>query len=430
MISSQRNTAWATTSTASTHRTVPSISSVPKWLNRSFWLANADSLPVRITLLFCAIFICIALYLIDAIFGLWLYDIPGDEQTVELLRSLFYDVYIRRLITGLLLALGMVITCGVYLRHFTHRNMRPLLHFSQQIATQQTGDRKTRVALDEPLSGEFRKIGHSMQAMHNQLAAYEEQRIALLKRMTHDVRSPLTVIQTLASMQQSLTVQRRQHSAANAVADWQLVDACAVQLGRLLDDLGYLVGNHAGRAYHPNPASATEILPATEQLVRFHEARLRGRNVSFTITMMNGTTIGATDESKSGATNEAAYNYEPTAAERSLQIAMDFTRLSQLLGNLIDNAVDHGKATQIDLKLRTQGESIQLRISDNGCGMPEEVRKQIFDEGFSRCADKHAHQGLGLAIVSDIVSAHQGSIRVFNNPHGGTIFDLMLPLRK
>lgn len=427
MISSQRNTGWATVSTASEPIEQNQVNSTTKSVSRDrrkrtglyqLWLRYADSLHVRITLLFSALFVCIALYLIDAIFGLWIYDMPGDEQTKAMLHDLFVDVYLQRISTGILLALGMVLTSGVYLRHFTQRNIQPLLKYSQQIASQQTGHSQNQAQLEGYLSGEFRKIGSSMQAMNQQLASYEDQRAALLKRMTHDVRSPLTVIQTLASMHQPTRQSAQGGEGAEELTmekDWQLVDACAVQLGRLLDDLRYLVGNNAGGAYEPSEHSATDLLTATEQLVGYHEARLGRRGIAFNILM----------------TNAAGLECAPTAEQYAHQIAMDFTRFSQLLGNLIDNAIEHGKATQVDIKMQPiPDDLIRLRVHDNGYGMPDEVQEQMFDEGFTLGADRQGHQGLGLAIVSDIVKAHSGSISVSSSPESGTIFDILLPLRK
>lgn len=419
MISSQRNTGWATVSTVNqliqkNQKQNPIEKRATQPFARSSWRQHVDSLPVRITLLFSALFVCIALYIIDSIFGLWIYEVPVDSQTKGLLRELFLDIYIQRISTGMLLALSMVITCGVYLRHFTRRNMQPLLKFAHQIATRQTGDSKKQAVLEGPLSGEFREIGGAMQAMNNQLATYEDQRIALLKRITHDVRTPLTVIQTLASMQQP----KQQQDQPNALAtetDWELVDACAVQLGRLLDDLGYLVGNNAGSTYEPSPNSTMDLLPAIDQLVSYHEARLSQRGIGFTVLL----------------TNANGQLREPTAKQCVYQVAMDFTRFSQLLGNLIDNAIEHGKATQIELKVRPVSPNmIRLRVCDNGQGMSDTVRERVFEDGFTLSNDGHAHQGLGLAIVSDIVNAHGGSISVINNPHSGTIFDILLPLKK
>ena len=69
---------------------------------------------------------------------------------------------------------------------------------------------------------------------------------------------------------------------------------------------------------------------------------------------------------------------------------------------------------------------LQIDVADTGHGIPSEAREKLFLPYFST---KGRGTGLGLAIVHRIVADHHGTIRVEDNPGGGTVFSLDLPVR-
>jgi signal transduction histidine kinase len=75
-----------------------------------------------------------------------------------------------------------------------------------------------------------------------------------------------------------------------------------------------------------------------------------------------------------------------------------------------------------------QGESVWLEVSDNGCGMPEDVKKRIF-EPFYTTKPVGKGTGLGLSITWEIVQRHHGHIDVTSAPGAGTTFRLTLPIK-
>jgi PAS domain S-box-containing protein len=70
------------------------------------------------------------------------------------------------------------------------------------------------------------------------------------------------------------------------------------------------------------------------------------------------------------------------------------------------------------------GNYIQLKISDNGCGLDEELRARIFEPFFTT---KFAGRGLGLPVVHEIVQAHRGAVAVESTPGVGATFEVLLP---
>jgi hemerythrin-like metal-binding protein len=104
------------------------------------------------------------------------------------------------------------------------------------------------------------------------------------------------------------------------------------------------------------------------------------------------------------------------------------SQINQVLVNLLVNAAQAVTSPgTITLRSGVQGESVWLEISDNGCGMPEEVKNRIF-EPFYTTKDVGKGTGLGLSISWEIVQRHNGEIEVTSVPGEGTTFRVTLPI--
>jgi signal transduction histidine kinase len=116
-----------------------------------------------------------------------------------------------------------------------------------------------------------------------------------------------------------------------------------------------------------------------------------------------------------------------TTAPRGLVLVADPLRLEQALGNLVDNALRHG-GRRIELSATPVAAQIELHVTDDGPGFPEEFIRSAF-ERFSRAdaARGRGGSGLGLAIVAAIASAHGGSVGAGNREGGGADVWLALP---
>ncbi|NNL75235.1 MAG: ATP-binding protein, partial [Desulfobacterales bacterium] len=84
----------------------------------------------------------------------------------------------------------------------------------------------------------------------------------------------------------------------------------------------------------------------------------------------------------------------------------------------------------IRLTFGTQNSDVSVRISDTGCGIPDEDLPFIFDRFYQRKKapkDKAGYSGLGLAITKRILELHNRTIRVKSSPQKGTRFSFLLP---
>jgi two-component system OmpR family sensor kinase len=102
--------------------------------------------------------------------------------------------------------------------------------------------------------------------------------------------------------------------------------------------------------------------------------------------------------------------------------------LHRLALNLMENAVHHTPAgTKVHASVKTSNGKAVLRVEDNGPGIPDEVRNNLF-ERFTRAGDDHAGSfGLGLSIVEAVAESHGGTVKLERPKAGGTRFVVRLP---
>jgi two-component system phosphate regulon sensor histidine kinase PhoR len=122
-------------------------------------------------------------------------------------------------------------------------------------------------------------------------------------------------------------------------------------------------------------------------------------------------------------------------AENDL-INADEVHLSNLVNNLIDNAIKYSKENMpvfVKICTKSNGKMLTIKVEDNGIGMNKETVKRAF-ERFYRAHTGNIHNvkgfGLGLSYVKTMVEAHRGEIKVESTLGKGSVFTIELPLKK
>ena len=139
------------------------------------------------------------------------------------------------------------------------------------------------------------------------------------------------------------------------------------------------------------------------------------------------------EEVLAGAAGEAiAGACELVLGEGDARVKGDPALLRALLRNLVDNALRHAGATQIELAITESGTRAALTVTDNGRGIAADERDRVMQRFYRiASADSSASlgSGLGLSIVKRIVELHGGQMQIGDGPHGrGLAVRVNLPL--
>lgn len=113
------------------------------------------------------------------------------------------------------------------------------------------------------------------------------------------------------------------------------------------------------------------------------------------------------------------YQFDPELPE----LTADATKLRQAVTNLLRNAFESG-ASEVSLSSYREENTVAIQISDNGRGIPDEAKKDLFTPFVTH---KKNGTGLGLSIVQRITEAHSGSV-TYSSGKTGTSFKLLFPI--
>lgn len=224
------------------------------------------------------------------------------------------------------------------------------------------------------------------------LTEIDAQRAALLRSVSHDLRTPLAAIRAAASDLRGGTT----FDDATRAELLDLIGDESERLDRLVANLLSLSRIEAGALRPERQAVALDELVAetVRRLSRlFRQVRLQVE----------------------------------IPPELPL-VDADYSQLDQLVTNLLENASRYAPAgSTVRITASGGGASVELRVADEGIGVPDHERERIF-EPFRR-GEGSRSSGIGLATCRAIVDAHGGSIAVERTPGGGATFVVTLPTR-
>ncbi len=120
---------------------------------------------------------------------------------------------------------------------------------------------------------------------------------------------------------------------------------------------------------------------------------------------------------------------ETDYAGNGTEVCVDSNQIQQVLLNLVANASDampDGGRLYISTRLLSDRKMVEIQVTDNGCGIEEELLNRVFDPFFTT-KEQGKGTGLGLAICQRIVEEHEGEIKIKSQPGQGTTVLVSLP---
>lgn len=306
------------------------------------------------------------------------------------LQNTFINSVNKSVLTGGLIA-GLT---GIVLALLFSRNiLKPIRELTRATKRMKQGDLDQRV--DTSTRGEIGKLGESFNSLANKLKEQKTLREEMVSDVAHELRNPLSNIQGyLEGLKEGMVEPSEQV--------FESLHQQSLVLNRLVNDLRDV-----------NKAKADQLDLDKKQVVlediiekEVKAARNKAKNIS----------IEAEKERE-----------KPTLVEA------DPERISQVIRNLLDNAITHTPSGgQIDVTTSISSNEATTMVSDDGSGIPQEDLPHIFDRFYR--VDKSRSRGtggtgLGLTIAKEIVESHEGNISVESEEGEGTTFKFTLPRR-
>ena len=294
---------------------------------------------------------------------------------------------------GCSLSIGFPIMAVVMAMRAFRSFARPLGNVMEAADRVAEGDFEVQVSEEGPR--DVRQLANSFNRMTAELARADQQRRNLTADVAHELRTPLHILQgNLEGILDGVYEPNEAHVKA-MLEETQL-------LAHLIDDLQTLSLAEAGE------------LPMHIEVVNLNEF------------------FSDLKTSLVGPARQAGVDLKIEPAE-AFKVHADPSRLDQILGNLIGNALRHTPSGgQITIRTRAgEAEIVQITVQDSGEGIPEEDLPYIFDRFWkgdrARTRGSGARSGLGLAITRQLTRTMAGSIHVESEIGSGTTFQLELP---
>ncbi len=290
--------------------------------------------------------------------------------------------FVPLIVVGVLFVLivGTTVTGGM------RRMSRPLNNLIDAARRIEAGDYSTQVPEWGP--PELRSVARAFNSMSARLKTVDEQRRGFLADVTHELRTPLSVIRAQAE--------------------------------------GIVDGVYPGDAAHIAP-----ILDATQTLDRLVEdlRTLALTDAGNLVLKKEPTDLGA-------LAHDTADSFQPEAATAGVSLTteiaadlpsvdVDPARLRQVISNLLSNAMHHTpKGGSVKVEVSSATGQVTVTVTDTGEGIPPDLLPHVFERFAKGPSSKGS--GLGLAIAHAIVIAHGGELQVSNGVEGGTVLRVIL----
>ena len=233
-----------------------------------------------------------------------------------------------------------------------------------------------------------------LEAARKQMEEYSRMKSELFAGMSHEMRTPLTVMSAYAQF----AAEQIRESGANeqTLADLATISDEAQRLAEMADGTLRVLMTAAETGdtgvRKPMPVEMGEL---SSRLIRLLEpvALRKGIHVSLTI---NGI---------------------------APEIPGDTGALTQLVWNLLQNAIIHSRCTVITMHVEADNDGVKITIKDNGAGIDPGILPHVLERGVS---GKKDGSGIGLAICRDIAIRHGGDIRIQSEPGAGACVTVTL----
>lgn len=318
----------------------------------------------------------------------------SDSQMSEFISRFSdeaYDVKTDFGRKGWLITIAVTIVSAAIAYFVSGQALKPLRKLSQQ-AEKIDQDSISDIRLNEDTVKEFRQLSISVNLMLDRLSESFATQRQFSGNAAHELRTPLAIMQTKLEL---FAAEHKNMEGDTA----ELVRSQAEQLDRL-SRLVHTLLEMSNLSSAPR-SDRIELAPLVEEII--------------------------TDLTPLASQNDITMEQDCD----NVVITGSDALIYRLVFNLIENAVKYNRrGGSVSVSVHKENSDVVVRVSDTGCGIPEEYRESIF-QPFFRVDKSRSRQmggvGLGLALVHEIAVLHGGSVRAEPGNKVGTVFIVTLP---
>lgn len=302
----------------------------------------------------------------------------------------------KNLINSLIITLVVGLILSLILAYYSTSKIKRLSRATEEVAA---GDfdvqieHKDHDEIDQ-LAANFNRMVRKLKKSNEEVKAQEERRDQFMADAAHEMRTPLTTI--------------------NGILEGLQYDAIPEE---------------------SKPKSIALMRRETKRLIR-----LVNKNLDYEKIRNNQIMLIKTNFDACKVLHDLQTQLEQNAKKANDQLILDVPaelpiyadhdRFTQIMVNLIQNAIQFTHDGKITIKGRRLLHACELQVTDNGIGMSPEQTKYIFERFFkadpSRARLGTGESGLGLSIVSSLIKQHGGKISVKSNPQEGSTFTVII----
>ena len=301
------------------------------------------------------------------------------------------------------------------------RSLRPLRTIEHTARTIADGDMSQRIP-PMPPNTEVGAVASSLNVMLGKIEESFDAQVASEARMrrfvsdaSHELRTPLVSIRGYAELYRMGAVTTPEHTRESMAR----IESSAVQMGALVEDLLSLARLDEGR-------------PMTLEALDLREVASGALSDLHAMDPTRPTASVALAPDGSDVVPPPAVDGAAAVPPPPVTVMADPARIRQVFTNLMGNVVKHTpEGSAVEVAVGVVGGRAVAEVRDHGPGIPAEHRDLVF-ERFHRVDPSRnsssGGSGLGMAIVRDIVTMHDGEVEVRETPGGGATLRLSLPL--
>lgn len=255
------------------------------------------------------------------------------------------------------------------------------------------GENDNNVDFNKGFCTELDELNKTLDTTSEKLKKSKDFQNELLANVSHDLRTPLTMIKGYAEMIRDISREDEKQ--------------CAEDVAVIVEETDRLT------------ALVNEILEYSELQMSDSETVMNDVNLS--------ETVSSVADSFEKLYSKDGYIFERIIAD-DIHIKGNVSRLQRAIYNLLDNAVRHaGEDKLVGITLKTDNEKAIIEISDHGSGIAPDELEHIWDRYYTRRQRSgKGVSGLGLAIVKQIVSQHNGVCKAESVVSTGSVFSIEL----